>query len=90
MIAICVTAVRRPKPWRSLIRLEEQPVRLHLIPEHFRCFSRKELGTIAEQERRLSVGNWFSIGIHQHEVSEVDGRTGVLVRNGAALVLVAV
>jgi len=79
MTAIRVATVRRPKPRCSLIWLEEEPVSSLLIPEHLGGFSRKELGTIPEQERRLSVRSWFSSVIHQHCISDVDGRAGVLV-----------
>jgi len=79
MTVIRVATVRRPKPRRSFIRLEVEPVSFLLIPEHLWGLFRKELGTIAEQERWLRIGSRFSIVIHQHCVSDIDGRTGVLV-----------
>ena len=77
--AIRVATMRRPKPRCSLIWLEEELVSFLFIPEHLRGFSCEELGTIPEQERRLSVRSWLSIVIHQHCFIDVDGRTGVLV-----------
>ena len=90
MTALRVATVRRPKPGRSLIWLEEKPIGSLVIPEHLGGFACKELGTVTQQERRLRFRVWFSAGIHQHSVSAVDGRASVLVGNSAALVLVAI